>query len=275
MKRRIRLVPSVLVLLAALAALPFGAAAAPGPALDIHFVPTPEDAVKRMLEMAEVKPSDVVYDLGSGDGRIVISAVRDFKARKGIGVDLDPVRVQEGIANAKAAGVSDRVQFIEGNVFKVDFSEATVVTMYLLTRINIDLRPRILNELRPGTRVVSHQFDMGDWEPDETEHVGKATLYAWTVPAKVEGSWKWEMDGNGYQLQIEQRYQKVSGNLSGGGPGAPIRYGLIKGDRLTFEAPVRGGGTMRFDGKVVGKDAIEGIVSAGGSSQKIVARRAN
>jgi ubiquinone/menaquinone biosynthesis C-methylase UbiE len=160
-----------------------------GPALaqslDVPFVPTPQEVVNKMLEMAAVSADDVVYDLGSGDGRIVITAVKDFNARKGVGVDLDPARVAESKENAREAGVEDKVTFVEGNVFDFDFSEATVLTMYLLPRVNLDLRPRILAELKPGTRVVSHAFHMGDWEPTETATVDGRMVYKWIVPTDV------------------------------------------------------------------------------------------
>lgn len=152
--------------------------------LDVPYVPTPQSVVDAMLSVAAVNKDDVVYDLGCGDGRIVITAAKKYGAR-GVGVDIDPDRIQEANANAKTAGVSDRVKFIEQDLFKTDFKEASVVTLYLLPDINLKLRPKLLSELKPGTRIVSHAFDMGDWKPDKTETVeGNRTIYFWIVPEK-------------------------------------------------------------------------------------------
>jgi ubiquinone/menaquinone biosynthesis C-methylase UbiE len=148
---------------------------------DVPYVPTPEPVVEKMLEVAKVGPNDVVYDLGSGDGRINITAAKKYGAR-GVGVDIDPERVLEARDNAKAAGVSDKVEFREGNLFEMDLSEATVVTLYLLQSLNLKLRPKLLSELKPGTRIVSHSFDMGDWEPLERLDVEGRKVYYWVVP---------------------------------------------------------------------------------------------
>ena len=155
----------------------------PALARDVPFVPTPEAVVAKMLEVAKVGPQDVVYDLGSGDGRIVIAAAKKHGAR-GVGIDIDPERVKEARANAKKAGVSGKVEFRQEDLFKADFSEATVVTMYLLTGVNLQLRPKLLQELKPGTRIVSHAFDMGDWKPAATHKVGTSTVYYWVVPER-------------------------------------------------------------------------------------------
>ena len=152
-----------------------------GLARDVPFVPTPEKVVARMLELAKVGPSDVVYDLGSGDGRIVITAAKKHGAR-GVGIDIDPERLREARDNARRAGVGDRVEFREGDLFQANIGEATVVTIYLLSGINMKLRPKLLAELKPGTRIVSHAFDMGDWKPVATEKVGTSTVYYWVVP---------------------------------------------------------------------------------------------
>ena len=147
---------------------------------DVGFVPTPEDVVAGMLRLASVKRGDVVYDLGSGDGRIVIQAAKRYGAR-GVGIDIDPERIEEASRNARAAKVSDRVRFLNQDLFDSDLGEATVVTLYLLPRLNLKLRPKLLAELKPGTRVVSHGFDMGDWSPDRTAQVGSTTIYLWTI----------------------------------------------------------------------------------------------
>jgi len=153
---------------------------------DVIFVPTPNEVVQKMLELAKVTPNDVVYDLGCGDGRIVITAAQKYGARA-VGVDIDPQRISEATANAKAARVTDKVKFIEGDLFETDISEASVVTLYLLTRLNEKLKPKLLKELRPGTRVVSHAFDMGDWKPDETASVSASSVYLWRIPAAGKG----------------------------------------------------------------------------------------
>ncbi len=150
---------------------------------DIHFVPSPEEVVDEMLRLADVGKNDIVYDLGSGDGRIVIAAARRFGAQ-GVGIDLDPKLVAQATRSAQEAGVSDRVKFIEGDIFEADLSNATVVTLYLLTSINERLRPKLLKELRPGTRVVSHQFRMGDWQPEREIVVDYRPLFLWRVPKR-------------------------------------------------------------------------------------------
>ena len=155
----------------------------PALARDVPFVPTPERVVEKMLEVAKVGPRDVVYDLGSGDGRIVIAAAKKHGARA-VGIDIEPERIKEARDNARRAGVSDRVEFRQEDLFKADFREATVVTMYLLTGVNQKLRPKLLAELRPGTRLVSHAFDMGDWKPTQTYKVGTSTVYYWVVPER-------------------------------------------------------------------------------------------
>ncbi len=151
--------------------------------LDVIYVPTREPVLDAMLRMANVDASDIVYDLGCGDGRIVIAAAKQFGAN-GVGIDIDPQRIKEARENAAEANVSDKVKFIEGDLFKSDFSEATVVTLYLLTQLNERLKPMLMEQLKPGTRVVSHAFSMGDWEPDQTEEVDGTTVYLWTVPEK-------------------------------------------------------------------------------------------
>ncbi|NHC34678.1 SAM-dependent methyltransferase [Scytonema millei] len=152
--------------------------------LDVPYVPTPQPVVERMLEIAKVNRHDVVYDLGSGDGRLVITAARKYGAR-GVGIDINPRRIQEANTNAKEAGVTDLVEFRQQDLFQTDLSSATVVTLYLLPRINLKLRPKLLQELKPGTRIVSHNYDMGDWKPERVEQINGSTIYLWTVPEKV------------------------------------------------------------------------------------------
>jgi len=148
---------------------------------DVIYVPTPQEVVDRMLQLAQVKKNDTVYDLGCGDGRIVITAATRYGAR-GVGIDIDPQRIREARQNAREAGVEKRVRFLEQDLFESDFREATVVTLYLLSSLNEKLKPRLLAQLRPGTRIVSHAFDMGDWQPQKTAAVGNSTIYYWEVP---------------------------------------------------------------------------------------------
>jgi SAM-dependent methyltransferase len=150
---------------------------------DVIFVPTPNEVVNKMLEMAKVTAKDVVYDLGCGDGRIVITASQRYGCR-GVGIDIDPERIREATENVARGKVTDKVRFIQGDLFEADISEATVVTLYLLTELNLKLRPKLMKDLRPGTRVVSHAFAMGDWKPERTEHVNGSAVYLWRIPPR-------------------------------------------------------------------------------------------
>jgi SAM-dependent methyltransferase len=172
-----------IVLMLSLVLVPLVQAQQPKRAPDIHFVPTPQEVVDGMLKLARVTKNDVVYDLGSGDGRIVITAALNHGAR-GVGIDLDPKLIAEARENARKAGVSDRVTFIEGDIFEADISDATVVTLYLLSSINERLRPKLTSELRPGTRIVSHAFRMGDWQPDEEVVIAGRSVFLWRVPKR-------------------------------------------------------------------------------------------
>jgi len=155
--------------------------AAAAPRLDVPYVPTNMETVQKMLDMAQVRQNDVVYDLGCGDGRIVITAAKERGAR-GVGIDINPERIAEAHANARKEGVTRRVQFRVGNLFEADFAPATVVTLYLLPEVNLKLRPQLWRQLKPGTRVVSHAFDMGDdWPPEDTQRIGHNTVYRWTI----------------------------------------------------------------------------------------------
>lgn len=151
---------------------------------DVIYVPTPPEVVDAMLEMADVKDGDVLYDLGSGDGRIPIAAVKRANLQKAVGIDIDPTRIQEANDNARAQGVTGKVEFRQADLFTSDFSDASVITLYLLDSLNEKLRPKLLAELKPGTRIVSHAFRMGDWEPEESKMVGSSMIYSWTVPAR-------------------------------------------------------------------------------------------
>jgi SAM-dependent methyltransferase len=183
-----RAVVALLAVAAAWGALPAAAQTPQTPLVkDVPYVPTPPEVVERMIQMGGVKSGDVLYDLGCGDGRIVIAAVKKPGVR-GVCVDIDPERIADSKRNAQAAGVTDRIRFVEGDLFKVPFTDASVMTLYLMPDVNMRLRPRLLSELKPGTRVVSHAFDMGDWTPEERVVVDlqpqSYVLYRWTIPEK-------------------------------------------------------------------------------------------
>jgi SAM-dependent methyltransferase len=217
---------------------------------DVEFVPTPQEVVLEMLKMAKVTQNDVVYDLGCGDGRIVVTAAKVFGAR-GVGVDIDPIRIRESNENARKAGVTDRVKFIEGDLFATNLSEATVVTLYLTPELNIQVQPKLFRELKPGTRILSHDFDMGNWKPDNTglirnvpyhypdlNYVRDARFYYWIIPANIEGTWRWsfprEAGEREYTMRLDQEFQEVSGLVSVGGQGANISAARLIGDQLSF-----------------------------------------
>lgn len=202
--------------------------------LDVPFVPTEEEVVDAMLELANIGPKDVLYDLGSGDGRILVSAAKECGAR-GVGIDIDPLRIAEAVEYAEMSQVGDLVEFIEDDIFTADFSEATAVSLYLLQSINEQLKPRLLNELRPGTRVVSHAFDMGKWKPDESRKVGSVNIYKWIVPSRIAGVWEWERAGKTYRIDLQQSYQDVSGDAWVDGKSARLKSAELRGRRLSVE----------------------------------------
>jgi len=253
---------------------------------DVIFVPTPEEVVMEMLQTARVTQNDIVYDLGCGDGRTVITAVKVFGAR-GVGVDIDPVRIKESNENARRIDVTDRVKFIERDLFKTDISEATVVFLYLLTELNIQLRPKLFKELKPGTRIVSHEFDMGDWNPDRAGVVRNVKLlytphyptekdvdfYYWVIPANVAGVWRWtlttETGKQEYTLRLVQKFQEMSGSVSVKGQEAPIGDARLVGDQLSFtfrDNTSKEKSVMRFYGRI-SSDTIQGLVEAGPSEK--------
>jgi SAM-dependent methyltransferase len=217
---------------------------------DVIWVPTPQALVDKMLDMAKVTPNDYVMDLGSGDGRTVITAAK--RGAKALGVEYNPDMVELSKRNAAKAGVSDKANFVKADLFETDFSQATVVTMFLLPDINLRLRPKIL-DLKPGTRIVSNSFTMGEWADDETGTVKEGcssycTAHLWIVPAKVEGTWT-TPDG---ELALRQTFQMVSGSLKNGVNAAQISNGKMHGDQITFSA-----GGKTYTGKVSG-NTIEG-----------------
>jgi SAM-dependent methyltransferase len=237
----------------------------PPGAREVPYVPTPQDVVEAMLHTAQVGPEDVLYDLGCGDGRIVVTAAQQFGARA-TGVDLNPARLSEARANARRAGVTDRVRFLHQDLFATELRDATVVTLYLLPAVNLRLRPRLLRDLQPGARVVSHEFDMGEWPPDQVLQVSRRTIYLWVVPAQVGGTWVWHPAGTPasepYRLRLRQHFQRLSGTLQAGGSETPLTDSELRGSSLRFTVhpavrgqPVR----MVFEGRVEG-DLVAGHV---------------
>jgi SAM-dependent methyltransferase len=243
---------------------------------DVQYVPTPHHVVAEMLRIAGVTSNDVVYDLGSGDGRVVIAAATRYGARA-VGVDIDPQRIQEGRANARQAGVADRVRFLQQDLFATDLREASVVTLYLLPRLNVQLRPKLLTELRPGTRVVSHDFDMDDWSPDQVLRVPgapyKDTVYYWVIPAEVAGVWRWRVPTptgeQHYTLRLQQRFQEVSGTISSDDGERPITNARLTGDQLQFSAASEVQGRqakLSFNGRISGNTLQGRVEVQGGTS---------
>lgn len=240
------------------------------PRLDVIYVPTPHDVVKRMLTLAKVGPDDIHYDLGSGDGRIVITAVKDFRAKKGVGIDLDPQRIKEAKNNLEKAGVGDRVTFLNRNIFETDFSEASVVSLYLLSALNLKLRPTILN-MKPGTRIVTQSFAMDDWEPDHKESVefddsgfrGSRTVFLFIVPAKVQGQWTLNAGAQNVALDLKQSFQRISGTATIDGKTAEIKDGKLNGAQIEFTIE-SSGKPVKYEGKVDGNT----MTGAGGWSAK-------
>ena len=223
--------------------------------LDVPYEPSSEEVVTAMLDIARVGDTDVVYDLGCGDGRIVIAAAQK-KGARGVGVDLDPERIKESLENARKADVTDRVQFFQQDLFKTDIGKATVVMLYLWPEVNLKLRPKLLRELKPGTRVVSHSHDMESWEADQTMTASEGhRVRLWVIPANVTGTWEWSMPGEKerYALKLSQQFQKVSGTFQSGPDETPVKSFELRGDRLQFTVERSFNGqiqTLRFAGHV-------------------------
>lgn len=260
---------------------------------EVPYVSTPDDVVMEMIKMADVGKDDVVYDLGCGDGRIVITAVKEMGCR-GVGIDIDPIRIKESRESAIEAGVSDRVEFILSDLFEADISQATVVTIYLLSKVNLRLRPKLFRELNPGTRVVSHDFDMGKWNPDKSKFLDsdrddlpfaydpfepnsfvlgsnwdRHNVYLWVIPANVTGVWKWTMPTisgkTQYSLKVEQTFQEIKGKAYEGSSSIPVTIedGKINGDEFEFtlERKLRGRTERMFFKGSVNGHTMEGSVS--------------
>ena len=234
---------------------------------DVPFVPTPPEVVDEMLRLADVMAGDLLYDLGCGDGRIVIAAAKRFGIMA-VGIDIDPVRITESNENAVRAGVTDKVRFLQQNLFEADFKNASVVTMYLLTSVNRRLRPKLLAELKPGTRLVSHSFDMGEWKPDKTSVVttsydDQRDVHFWVVPANVSGRWEWDLaDGpqnRHYTLQTTQQFQVVTASGTAGDWPLTINDVELAGDVIKFRAAAEANGkivSFLYEGKVQGQTIV-------------------
>ena len=235
--------------------------------LDVPYVPTRPEVVAKMLEMAKVGKDDVLYDLGCGDGRIVITAAKLFGAR-GVGVDINPERIKESQENAAREKVADRVTFLQQDLFQTDFHEASVVTLYLLSSVNLRLRPILFAQLKPGTRVVSHDFNMDAWRPDDSAVVTTEGMthdvYFWVIPANASGTWEWSQAEGGrevpFRVDLEQHFQVLGGTASADGRQAALAGPKIVGDRISFTVEEDRGGKVRsvaYEGRVI-RDTIEG-----------------
>jgi len=250
---------------------------------NVVYVPTPQIVVDEMLRMAKVGPADFVIDLGSGDGRMVRTAAKKFGAR-GFGVDLSDELLAESNAMALSEGIADRARFIKEDLFTTDLSKATVITSYLLPEMNQKLRPKILN-LKPGTRVVAHDYHMGDWLSDENKEIlvpekkvgnpGRSFIYLWIVPAKVGGRWQAQINSashaGGLEIEFAQKYQKLEGSAKSGGQTVALLAPQIQADHLSFALFTKPGDNAtrhQFSGTVKG-DTIEGLVKVGdGAAQQ-------
>ena len=245
---------------------------------DVEFVATPQLVVNEMLNMARVTKDDVVYDLGCGDGRIVITAAKMFGAR-GVGVDLDPALIKISNDHARQKGVTDLVKFVKGDFFRVNLKEATVVALYLTPELNVRLRPQLFRELKPGARVITNDFSMGEWTPDDMGRLGDvryeypdktynrdAYVYCWTIPADVSGRWRFTLDlSNGKQdftLRLSQKFQQINGTISSRGRTTVIAETRLEGKQIRFtvrDETLSENTIMWFNGRTIG-NSIEGMV---------------
>jgi hypothetical protein len=220
---------------------------------DVVWVPTPDELVQRMLRMAKVTPQDLVYDLGAGDGKIAIAAGKG--GANAVGIEYNPDMAKLANCFVTADGVTSKVKIIQGDIFKEDFSKATVVTMYLLPELNLCVRHRLLG-MKPGTRVTSHQFTMGDWEADETAEIEYRTAYLWIVPARVDGTWVLRDDGGSTTVNLTQNFQKISGEVTSGAARQPLVGATLRGDQLRFAFNDAKGVTRTFNGTVRGNELV-------------------
>lgn len=250
---------------------------------DVIWVPTPPELIQRMLTVARVTPRDYLVDLGAGDGRIAIAAAK--RGVRAMGIEYNPEMVDFANRAAKQAGVfgdgAGKATIVHGDIFEKDFSQATVVTMYLLTALNLRLRPKLL-EMKPGTRLVAHQFGMGEWEPDETSYVDGRPAHLWIVPAKAAGTWSANLAGVGadagkaasFVLQIDQTFQKVTGSATFGKLNTSLREAQLQGDVLRFVLTDPEGRRREFAGRITG-DRLAGEVRGAGPVQRWQAARSS
>jgi len=235
---------------------------------DVVWVPTPDELVDKMLRMAKASAQDYVIDLGAGDGKIAIAAAKAFGATS-LGIEFNPEMVKLANCMVQVEGVGSKTKIIQGDIFKEDFSKANVVTMYLLPELNLCVRHRIL-AMKPGTRVTSHQFTMGDWSPDETAEFDYRTAYLWIVPAKVAGTWALK-DNAGLQATVvlNQNFQKVSGETTQGSAKQPLVGATLHGDQLSFAFNDDKGVTRTFTGIVKGNEVSGALRAAGGGESRL------
>jgi SAM-dependent methyltransferase len=244
---------------------------------DVPFVPTPYEVVEEMLRLVDIKSGDVLYDLGCGDGRIVITAAKKYGI-KAVGIDIDPIRIKESNENAAAAGLAGKVRFIQQDLFEADFKDASVITMYLLTSVNMRLRPKLLTDLRPGTRLVSHSFGMGEWRPDktsvvETPYGDERDVHYWVIPANVTGRWEWDLTAGErathYVLEADQEFQVVTASGREGDWPVTISDVRLDGDAISFRIDSESDGKMvswLYEGKALGH-SIAGTVRPAGNAK--------
>ncbi len=240
---------------------------------DVVWVPTPDEIVQRMLRMAKVTPQDTVYDLGAGDGKIAIAAGK--MGATAVGIEYNPDLAKLAQCYVQSENLAGKARIIQGDVFKEDFSKATVVTMYLLPELNLKLRPIIL-DMKPGTRVTSHQFTMGDWEADETAEVDYRTAYLWIVPAKVQGTWTLREQGPGnaqYTVNLTQKFQKITGDVATGSAKQPLVGATVRGEEIRFAFNDDKGVTRTLTGTVRGNELTGMLKGAGGTETKVSGTR--
>ena len=234
---------------------------------DVIWVPTPDDIVRAMLSMARVTPQDRVLDLGAGDGKIAIAAAKAPFGARAVGIEYDPVMAKRAACMVRVEGLADKVRIVEGDIFKEDFGDASVVTLYLLPRLNVCVRHRIL-AMEPGTRVVSQHFDMADWEPEMTVEVDGRNVYRWTVPARVDGVWDFrDAQGRPFTIELRQTFGTLSGEITQGGI---LLSATVHGPELRFSFDAAGM-ISRFSGTVRGGE-ITGVLLTGTDAHTVVGR---
>jgi len=241
---------------------------------DVIWVPTPDELVTKMLTMAKVTARDYVVDLGAGDGKIAIAAGKQFGATA-LGIEYNPDMARLAQCLVQAEGVGSKVKIIQGDIFKEDFSKATVVTMYLLPELNLRLRP-ILLDMKPGTRVTSHQFTMGDWEADETADIEHRSAYLWIIPAQVAGSWNFRENGGGktgFSVSLAQKFQRISGEAGMGSSKNPLVGATLRGEEIRFAFNDDKGQTRTLIGTVRGNEITGMLRGPGNAEVKVSGKR--